>query len=47
MHVGKKKERNFPHSERELIFKVDSWIGEAIEHEKEQMRKYFCRMIKQ
>ena len=33
MHVGE-KERNILHSERELIFKVDSWIGEAIEREK-------------
>ena len=41
-----KKERNIPHSEKELIFEADSWIGEAIERE-EQMRKYFCRMIKQ
>ena len=29
-----KKEQNFPHSEKQLIFKVDSWIGEAIESEK-------------
>ena len=33
MHVWK-KERNIPHSEMELIFKVDSWSGEAIESEK-------------
>ena len=31
--VGK-KERNIPNSEKELIFKVDSWIREAIESEK-------------
>ena len=28
------KERNIPHSEKEMISKVDSWIGEAIEREK-------------
>ena len=33
MHVGK-KEWNIPHSEKELIFKVDSSVGEAIESEK-------------
>ena len=29
-----KKERKIPHSESEMIFKVDSWIGEAVEREK-------------
>ena len=28
------KGTDIPHSEKELIFKVDSWIGEAIEREK-------------
>ena len=35
------KNRNIPHSEKELIFKVDGWIGQAIESEKKTDEKVF------